>query len=88
MQAIITKYHGPTNTKGSRVSARCDAGRVTIPWDDALSSDENHAAAARDLMRHLRWGRYDRVGFVPDPTVSGSLPGKLGTVFVITGVVA
>lgn len=30
MQAIETRYHGPTNTRGARVSARCEAGRITL----------------------------------------------------------
>ena len=34
-QAIQTTYHGPTNMRGSRVSARAEAGRVTLEWDDA-----------------------------------------------------
>lgn len=59
MRAIVTKYHGPTNFRGSRVSA-IDEGysdiprRVTVSWDHALSSEENHAAAVRAAVR--RWG--------------------------------
>jgi hypothetical protein len=59
MQAITTKYHGPTDTKGSRVSARAQAGRTSITWDDALNSDENHRAAAQALADKFKWsGRF------------------------------
>lgn len=62
MQAIQTKYHGPTDHKAARVSARCDDGRLTIPWDHSLNADENHAAAARELARKLGWlDRYTMV---------------------------
>lgn len=55
MKALTTAYHGPTNTRGSRVSAKCGAGRVSIEWDDALNSDANHDAAARALLTKLKW---------------------------------
>jgi hypothetical protein len=55
MQAIETKYHGPTNFRGSRVSARCEAGSITLPWDHALSGPENHLAACKALLVKLGW---------------------------------
>ena len=55
MQAITTRYHGPTNYKGSRVIARAQAGSITMQWDDALNSDENHRAAAQALADKLKW---------------------------------
>jgi hypothetical protein len=54
-QAIFTAYHGPTNTRGSRVSAKCEAGRLSLPWDDALDSEGNHKAAAQALIKKLGW---------------------------------
>lgn len=56
-QAITTKYHGPSHVKGSRVSARCQRGSITLPWNDALNSDENHRAAALALCE--RFARQD-----------------------------
>jgi hypothetical protein len=53
MQAIETKFLGPTNYRGSRVKAIAQAGSVTVPWDHALSTEANHDAAARALI--LRW---------------------------------
>lgn len=55
-QSIITRYHGPTNHRGSRVSAVSASGhRVNLHWDDALNTDGNHAAAALTLARKLGW---------------------------------
>lgn len=70
MQAIITKYHGPTDRRGSRVSATAAAGRVYLAWDDALNSEQNHAAAAHALAAKMEWTgpRYGRLvsGVLPD----------------------
>jgi hypothetical protein len=55
MQAIITKYFGPTNTRGSRVKATAAAGSVSLPYDSALNSDENHRAVAEALCKKLGW---------------------------------
>lgn len=53
-QAITTKYHGPTNTRGSRISASAEAGRIFVPYDHALSLSDNHAAAAAAFA--AKWG--------------------------------
>lgn len=65
MQAIRTKYHGPTNTKGSRISAQCEAGRIYVSYDYALNIEDNHKAACDALVKKLGWntGHYaDMVG--------------------------
>ena len=54
-QAITTKYIGPTDMRGSRVKASCDARSITYGWDDALNVDQNHTMAALRLMRVLEW---------------------------------
>lgn len=76
MQTIETRFHGPTNTKGSRYSARnADGKSVILSTDFALNSDENHARAAIALCEKMGWdgqliggqtkaGRYTFV-FVP-----------------------
>ena len=48
-QAIETRFHGPTDTKGSRYSATADAGRVYVHADDALDPLGNHVKAAAAL---------------------------------------
>lgn len=55
MQAVITKYIGPTKVKGSRVKATASAGSITLHWDDSLNSAQNHAAAARALALKFGW---------------------------------
>lgn len=55
-QSIVTRYHGPTNSRGSRVSAVSASGhRVTLHWDSALNTDENHTAAALQMAQKLGW---------------------------------
>ena len=55
MQAIRTRYHGPTNTRGSRISAQCTAGKLSVAYNHALNGDENHKAAACALRDRLGW---------------------------------
>jgi len=55
LQAIETKYLGPTNHRGSRVKASCEAGQTTVSWDYSLNVVENHARAATHLCRRLGW---------------------------------
>jgi hypothetical protein len=54
-QAITTRWHGPTNTRDTRVRATCQAGSLTLPWDSNLSIAENHILAARALLTRLDW---------------------------------
>jgi hypothetical protein len=77
MQAILTKYLGPTDTKGARISARCDAGSIMIPYPHELSGYDVHAAAAMALVRKLEWRDYGKWS-------GGSLPDQKGFVFVLT----
>lgn len=55
MQAIETKYYGPTNHRGSRVRAKAQVGTLWHDWDYSLSADENHTAAARALADAWGW---------------------------------
>jgi len=55
VQAIETKYVGPTNHHGSRIIVRAQAGRVIVAWDDALSVDENHARAILFFAARQQW---------------------------------
>lgn len=53
---IHTRYHGPTNTRGSRVSATTISGqRVYVPYDHALSVEKNHDVAARKAAALIAW---------------------------------
>jgi hypothetical protein len=56
MSAIQTRYVGPTNTRGSRIKAWCDAGSITIPYPHhANSEEEKHRIAAEALQKKLGW---------------------------------
>jgi hypothetical protein len=56
MKAITTRFHGPTDTKGSRVSATDEDGnRITISYSQVLNSEAAHAEAAIALCRKLGW---------------------------------
>ena len=55
LQAITTRFIGPTNSRGSRFSATCRAGRVIVSRDYSLNANENHIAAANALREKLGW---------------------------------
>jgi len=55
---IETAYHGPTDTRGSRISATCkrDSDRTfrkSVSYNHNLNPDENEIAAAEALMAVL-----------------------------------
>ena len=61
MQTIETRFHGPTNHRGSRIIARAsDApGSVTLDVDHLSSLEDNHVSAALQLAEKLDWrGRW------------------------------
>ena len=56
-QTILTKYHGPTDTKGGLISATASysRARVYVGVDNSRPIEESHADAARKLMDKLNW---------------------------------
>lgn len=65
MQAIQTKYIGPTNTRQSRIKASAQAGSITVNWNYDLDENENHRAAAAAFIRKMKWDQAPSyVGFV------------------------
>lgn len=89
MQAIETRYFGPTNTLGSRIKASCERGSITVQWDYSLGIRDNHRAAVVRLLAKFaqedvakygestkahHWGEF----------VSGALPDG-GFAHVLTG---
>jgi len=54
-QAIETKYLGPTNFRSGRIKARAWSGSVTVPYDHALNTEDNHRAAALLLQAKYGW---------------------------------
>lgn len=49
MQAIETKYYGPTNTRESKIVAKCLRGQLSVSYDHALDTSGNHLAACEAL---------------------------------------
>lgn len=80
MQAIVTKFVGATNSRGSRIIARCQAKWITVSYDHALNADGNHAAAAQQLAESLGW-----TGDAYGRLVGGGMPDGSGNCYVLTG---
>lgn len=73
-QAIQTHYLPPTNYRGSRIVARCDAKRLVVPYPYDLSGAAVHAHAAQKLAEALDW---------EGTWYGGALPGNAGYAFVV-----
>lgn len=54
-QAITTRFLGPTNSRGARIVAKCEARRVTVAWDYTANITTNHAKACHALASRLGW---------------------------------
>lgn len=76
MQAITTKYHGPTNLHGARIFARCMSGSAFVPYHHELDAADNHALAAAALVKKMG-------GMWPGKWAMGET--KTGFVFVALG---
>lgn len=56
MQAIHTKYLGPTNYRPGRIKAIAEGGRsVTIGYDSSGTSEQCHFKAVKALCEKLDW---------------------------------
>lgn len=56
MKAISTRYHGPTNTRGSKITASDEDGnRVSIGYPHELSGEACHRKAAETLCAKMGW---------------------------------
>lgn len=57
MQAIQTKYIGPTNSRGARIKASCAALTITVPYDyGAICA---HEVAAIELCKRMDWAHFN-----------------------------
>ena len=76
-ESITTKYHGPSNVKGARVSATSSSGsgmRVYLAWDHAADTNTNHKLAAARLAEKMNWHGTWAVGYAPGGR--GYMPGS------------
>ena len=88
MQSIQTKYLSATESKGSRIKAKCARGSIVIPFPHELSGDDIHRAAVLALV--TRFLDEDSAKGTPRETnfwnrsfVSGSLPdGSMAHIFL------
>lgn len=55
MQAIRTRFLGPTNTKGARIVVEAFAGRKVYNWHYGSSDEENHKLAAIKFAISKNW---------------------------------
>ena len=53
MQVILTKYLPVTNSRGSRIKAKCWRDSVTIPFPYELNCMDRHQLAAQTLAEKL-----------------------------------
>ena len=80
MQAIVTKYLGPTNVRGSRIKAWCERGSITVSYDDSVS--DAHEVAVRALV--AKFVKEDEKGYGTTknpwarPMIQGGLPKGCG----------
>jgi hypothetical protein len=80
MQAIITKYLGPTNSRGARIKAECERGKIFFPFPYELSGDEVHRAAVHALVEKFAAEDVKQYGTPKDknpwlrPFVTGQIP--------------
>lgn len=74
MRAILTKYHGPTDYLGARISAHDgDGNYATIGYPHELSGEDCYRLAAEELCLKMRWtGRM----------IGGAIRGGYAFVFV------
>lgn len=81
MQALITKFLAPTNTKGSRVKVTGWLNSAIYAWDYSLSVEENHANAARHYVYELNKERQG--DFQWSVVGGGRMPDDSGYAFLI-----
>jgi hypothetical protein len=62
--SVVTTFLPPTNHRGSRVKVKRSDHKsgdptLTVSWDHALNTEENHAEAIRQFVIVLGWGDRD-----------------------------
>lgn len=72
MKAILTRYLGPTNTRGARIVASAEGvARLTVGYPHELDSEAAHAKAAEALANKYGWLQ---INSLKRGLVSGGLP--------------
>ena len=55
MIAIETRFHGPTNSRGARITATAVKNRITVSYPYELSGEDCHRVAAEALCAKMKW---------------------------------
>jgi hypothetical protein len=76
-QAIVTKFLGPTDSRGSRIKCTAYAGSKTYAWDYEFDEPTNHYVAAMTFAASLGWVKGK------ETLRGGSLPGDAGYAFIV-----
>ncbi len=76
MNAIVTKYLSPTDTKSGRIKATCSGGTLTEGYEHKFSGPVNHRNVALALAAELGW-------LDGNVLVSGCLPSSNGYAHVL-----
>ncbi len=80
MQAIIAKYLPPTYYRASKITARCERGRIIVSYDHGLDAGENMRAACDALCARFdaedlkKYGALSDKGRWSRPKASGQIP--------------
>jgi hypothetical protein len=72
LQAIATRWLGPTNCKGARIKAIAGAGSITRSYDHT-GADKERAEVAKELADKYGWA---------GAWFEGGMPGSTDTVYV------
>ena len=78
--SVVSKFLAPTNHRGARVKVKRSDHRsgdvcLTVSWDYALGTSENHAEAIRQYIELMDWDQGDWVvGSTDDGMVAVNVP--------------
>lgn len=64
-QAIIIKFLGATNTKGTRIKASAESSSVTVPLDYSAGQEQRIRQAVDALLNKLEWSGEYIIGGLP-----------------------
>lgn len=95
MPTIYTRFYGPTNYKGARITAKLSTARwdrkgdrVTVPYTYNGTTLEAHTKAVSALLKKLGWQYVEPWLDKPlynKPWAVGESPDGRGYVFVMSG---
>lgn len=72
MQALVTTYVPPTNTKPARVEVTTALGSKSYSWDHSVDAHSNHKQAAVAHAKFLGWVKAgDKIVFGGNPKGNG-----------------